>query len=798
MDDIQVWREAGRLFDASLEREDEDRADFIRSAASNAKVADEAISLLESLQASADFLEPTSPDENPTLGLGTCLGPWRIDALIGQGGMGDVYKVLRADGLYEQEAALKHMKLLPDSYLPLFARERQMLARLDHPGIARLLDGGMASDGRPWMVMELATGLPIDMWIEKRKCSPRDIVGLMIQVCEAIADAHAKLIVHRDIKPSNILVDDSGRCRVIDFGVAQFDETDGGGVMPLSLEYAAPEILAGKAATTASDVYGLAACLYRLLAGRPPLELVTCPPAVAVRRAVDEPPAPVSQFLENGLRGSLVRDLNSVLKKALAKLPADRHHSVQSFSDDLARALNGRPVSTRLTERGYVASRFVRRHAWQVAASVVLLASLTGGLSISLWQTGLANIEREAALREQERLEAVQQYLYFMLRDGADLSGGTDSSARAILQAAARQVADLFASDPVRGGAVMHALAELYLYLGDYEAAGPLLSRVAEAPETEPSVRASALYDLAQYHLRTGQPDVAAEQLSRAQTFWNQDPGMWRRRLVDSRLVEARLLRDRGQVEEGIALLAANLPERIALSGENRRETGVYHNDLGVLLVAAGRRDEAATSFRNAVAVWEASSLENSPDALNTLNNLAAIEALSGRHDAAEPLFRRAVELRTTLYGPSAATAALLSNYGKTLLRIGRSQQALPHLRTATAMAREHAGPASLHHASALAGLIEAIANTGESARALAMAIEGHAELNNTLGDAHPATAVVAVALAREMASSDPARASRLLNAAEAAFVPLGAGGTAQMEAIEQIRNRYGLARSTG
>lgn len=405
MDDIEICAEAGRLFDASLERENADREAFIRSAASDPRAADEAIALLTSFEASADFLEPVFDERiGATLEPGTCVGAWRIEALIGQGGMGDVYKVQRADGLYEQEAALKHMKALPDAYLPLFARERQMLARLDHPGIARLLDGGMAPDGRPWMVMELAQGLSIDLWVERHRPGVGEIAGLMIQVCDAIADAHARLIVHRDIKPSNILVDENGRCRVIDFGVAQFDEADGGEGIPLSLEYAAPEILAGKAATIASDVYGLAACFHRLLSGRPPLELAGLPPAVAIRRAVDEAPPGVSQFLAKG-RGALERDLESIIGKALAKQPTDRHGSVQAFREDLADALSGRPVSTRVSERGYVVSRYVRRHAWQVAAGVVLLASLIGGLSVSLWQTRIANAERQAALREQERLE---------------------------------------------------------------------------------------------------------------------------------------------------------------------------------------------------------------------------------------------------------------------------------------------------------------------------------------------------------------------------------------------------------
>ncbi|MFN3536079.1 MAG: tetratricopeptide repeat protein, partial [Brevundimonas sp.] len=351
---------------------------------------------------------------------------------------------------------------------------------------------------------------------------------------------------------------------------------------------------------------------------------------------------------------------------------------------------------------------------------------------------------------------------------------GTSASAREILEVAGQQVTTMFAADPVRGGAVMHALAELYLYLGDYEAAAPLLRRVAEAPETEPSVRASARYDLAQYNLRTADPGAAAVLLAQAQAFWEQDANLWRRRLVDSRLVEARVLRDQGEIDAAIQLLSASLPERIRLSGANHRETGVYHNDLGVLFNAAGRRDEAAASFRAALDIWRETSLGDSPDALNTLNNLAAIEVLSGRPAEAAVLFSRAVEVRRSLYGPSAATAALLNNYGKTLLKLDRGPEALPYLREAVDMAREHAGVGSLHYASAVAGLSEALSVVGDPSAALTTATQGYEAVSGSVGLAHPATAITAIALARVLVRDDRSRAAALLDQAETTLAPMG------------------------
>lgn len=794
------WHLVEALLDGALELPTAQQADFVRSQSSDPEVIAEVLSLLVFAESSEQFLEADplmAEDGAPLEAPDSRLGAWRIDGIIGRGGMGTVYRVRRADGLYEQEAALKLMRPLAPEHWALFESERQFLARLEHPGIARLLDGGGGADGRPWMVMEYASGAPVDVWARETGAGPREILAIMLQVCEAMVHAHGKLIVHRDIKPSNIVVDETGRARVIDFGVARIAGGDASHVAPLSLDYAAPELFSGEAATTASDVYGLAATLYALLAGRPPLALSVTPVPTLAQRAADEAPAPLISQIPKDQHSALMRDLDAILAKALARNPADRYAAVDAFREDLARALAGEAVSARLHERGYATCRFLSRHRWQAAAVAALVASLGLGLTASLWQAREARIERDTALREQARLEAVQQYLYFMLRDAADTAGGTETSAREILETAAEQVTEMFANDPARGGPVMHTLAELYLYLGDYEAAAPLLKRLVDAPEIEAGVRAAANYDLAQYHLRTADLDAAEALLGKAQDFWKADPAVWRRRLVDSRLVEARILRDRGEIERAIALLQEYLPERIRLSGAHHRHTGVFYNDLGVMLNAAGRREEAAASLRQALEVWRVAALDNSPDALNTLNNLAAIETLSGRPEAAEPLFREAVNLRNELYGASAATSALLNNYGKTLLRLGRPQEALVYLRQATDMALEHAGPGSLHYASAIAGVSEALSDAGERPLSMEAAEAGYATVTGAVGEGHPAAGIIAIMLGRACAEAgDTSRAAALLAQAEQALAPLGAGAASQIDIIQALRDRYDLPQA--
>ncbi len=617
----------------------------------------------------------------------------------------------------------------------------------------------------------------------------------MLAVCEAVSHAHSRLIVHRDLKPSNILVDDEGRTRLIDFGVATLFTGDRKATeTPLSLEYAAPELLRGQTPGTATDVYGLGAVLFELLTGRPPLDLGDAPVATAVRQVLDmETPRLASTPMIAPISPALKSDLDAILARALRKEPQARYPTIDALAQDLRRALAGEAVTARQGERGYAVARFVRRRRWPIAAAAAITLSLSAGLAASLWQAEAARRQRDVAVREQARLEAVQQYLHFMLRGAAE-AGGPDADAGRVLEVAAERVTALFDRDPARGGPVLHTLGELFFYLDDYAAAEPLLRRLVEAPGVRPDLAASAAYDLAQVRLKQADKDEAERLLTQAQTFWRGDEDRWRSQLVDSRLVQARLLRDQGQTDAAIDLLRTHLPMRIAISGANHRETGVYHNDLGVMLVAGGQRDEAIPSFQSALAVWAATGLDTGPDALNTLNNLAALHVLAGRPAEAEPLFRRAVQVRRGLYGASAAMAALLSNHGKTLTQLGRPSEAVALLREAAAMAREHAGVGSLHFASASAGLSEAQLALGATSEAARTAEAALADVVAALGEAHPAAAVLKVALGRTRAAQGRRpEAARLLNEAAAGLAPLGAGGAAQVETIEKIRRQYGL-----
>ena len=402
------WQTIEALFDAAWELPAPQRASWLRSSDKPAAIIDEVLRLLAAADASGDFLEHAPAGDAPlpaTLAAGDIAGAWRIAGLLGRGGMGEVYEVERADGQYGQRAALKRIARVDAGDWSRFHNERRIVALLDHPGIARLIDGGLLGDGQPYMVMEYVDGLPIHQWCEQRNATPRERIALVLQACEAAAHAHARLVVHRDIKPSNLLVDGDGRVRLIDFGVAslsgQGEETDGERA-PLSLGYAAPEQLAGAEVGVAADIHAMAAVLYRLLCGHAPHARDEPPTALlAMRAAQAKVPRLREAAASSQIRADrrLLLDLDAVLAMAMARDPARRYRSMDALADDLARALRGAPVAARDGEPRYRFWRFLHTHRWAATAASVTVLALAVGLGMALFQAREAGRQRDEALR---------------------------------------------------------------------------------------------------------------------------------------------------------------------------------------------------------------------------------------------------------------------------------------------------------------------------------------------------------------------------------------------------------------
>ncbi len=808
MNSSAEWQRVEALFDAAWELPEDQRRDWILAQDVPEAIRAQACGLLNAASRSADFLEPEAVREEASpdrLQSGERAGAWRVLRHLGRGGMGEVYEVERADGQFTQRAALKIIVHADASAWQRFHNERQILAHLDHPGIARLIDGSLLEGGTPFMVMEYVDGAPIDAWCDAQGAGLRERVQLVQQACEALAHAHGKLVVHHDLKPSNLLVDAQGRVRLIDFGIARLaGQGLDAGSGALSQDYAAPEQATGRDTSTATDIHGLAAVLYRLVSGRAPRNTAGLSPVAAIARIISTPPLPLgeatdpSRWRDTGAQRALFADLEAILAKALAAEPSQRYQTADQFRTELQQALERGPVQARQQQRGHRLARQLFRHRWTAAAAAGVVLSLAIGLGLAVAQAREAAHQRDQALREQARLEAVQQALFLMFRSAGELKGG-EATAADVLGNAAQRVQDQFDRDPADAAPVLHALGELNFLITDYEAAAPLLERLAQADATrvDPALIAAGRYDLAQVRLRQGDADAARPLLAQAQSFWRSDLARWESRLVDSRLLESQLIKAAGDVEGAVALLREGLQRRIALSGAMHRETGIFHNNLGVALFGIGRMDDARASFEAARRVWQATGMQQTPDALNTLNNWGAVEIASGQPAVAEPLLREAVELRRRYYGPSAATAALLSNYGKLLLIGKKPDQALPVLREAAAMGAQFAGHGSLHHVAALSGQSEAelaLARTPEAERSAEAALSAALE---TLGRDHPGTAMASLAMAA--VRGDQARASDALALVEeaerivAAVGPPAARIGAQAAALRQ---RYRLADS--
>ncbi|MFN4114323.1 MAG: protein kinase domain-containing protein [Sphingomonadaceae bacterium] len=659
---------------------------------------------------------------------GAIIGPWRLEQLAGTGGMGQVWQARRDDGVYDQVAALKLLGSGSESIGQRFAAERQRLARMEHPNIARIIDGGSDDLGRPYMVMEYVEGDPIDRWCASRQADQRQRISLLTDLCAALAHAHARLVLHLDVKAGNVLVNREGRLRLIDFGIAALIDTGNGGTggRALTLATAAPEQLTGGPLTVATDVFQVGMLAHLLLTGKLP-----------------ERQADGAVTMDSGALDQT--DLAAILRRATAAEPGHRYQSVDALGDDMRNWLADLPVSARDGGPWYHGKLLIRRHKAASAAIGIALAALLAGLGISLWQRDQAIAARNLALAEEERSDTIRESLYFLLAE----TGATDGQGTSALglAAAAERIGARFDAAPTQYAAVLQALGELQFYLSDDVGALATLGRLlTKSDAIDPETLAQARYNAAQAHMRQGRAEDAGRLLTQAQEFWNTDRGRWAVRLTDSRLLEAQVLRQRDP-SAAVALLEQTLDRHIRQQGADNQRAGVFYNNIGTSLVTLNRLEEAEAALNKADAVWRRTGLATGFDALNTLNNLASVQYLRGEMGLAEASFARAVSLREQLFGASAATAALLSNHGKALLGIDQPARALARFEQAEAMAVQYAGPASPLTVSIQLGRAEAMARSGSSGAV--GVLDGTRKTIAALGDPLPLQAAFELAFGK-------------------------------------------------
>ncbi len=811
------WERVKTLVAEALERAPADRLAWLDAQyAGDGALRAEVESLLGAAAAAGTFLErpaaasvSTALDaEPPVPRLGQRIGPWRITGELGHGGMGEVYEAERDDGQFEQRAALKLVRRGLDAapVLERFLAERRILATLDHPNIARLLDGGLTPDGQPWFAMERVQGEAIDDYCRARGVPLRERIALFVKVCNAVHFAHQRLVVHRDLKPANILVDASGEPKLLDFGIARLLEPGETGTSPptrtalraFTPEYASPEQVRGDPVTTASDVYALGVLLHELLTGRSPYRHRDAAPHELAREICEVEPARPSSLVDavraaggwtppepaGRLRPLLRGDLDVIVLTALRKAPERRYASAQALADDLRRHLAGLPVSARPDTWAYRTGKFVRRHALAVGATAAVAVSLVAGLVMAEREARIARAERERAEQHFDEVRKLANTMLFDVHDAIrNLPGST--AARELLVKNALEYLNALAAETGRDAELARELSAAYERVSDVQGGFRGGSLGDTAGGLESARRSLALRE----GLLAASPD---------------DPVLLR----DTARVHTKigdLLMRLGQVDEAVqhSRRTLGLAERLTVlrpqDPETRRLSINAHGDLGSNLAEAGRWAEALPHLHQAEEVAQALAAAEPGDPVQARvlalvrDRLAtALTEGAGQHAEAAAAYRRAlaaieapVERDPSSLELRSVTARIRLGLGQALERLGDHRGARAQLTWAV-------------------GLLEAIAATDQGnvnvRQRLALALGASGELRLAAGERETARSELGRALELleslpESRRSDPrtriGEALVRLRLADALYGAGQSGASARAMACELLRSAF-------
>ncbi len=673
-----------RIFNEALKQDPGDRAAFLGAACGDdGELLHEVESLLTATsEMGEDFLEEPilSLDHAPQeLAEGSSVGVYRVLREIGTGGMGKVYLATRDDDVYQQEVAVKILKrgLDTQEIVRRFQREREILARLEHRHIARILDGGTTDDGLPYFVMEHVQGQPIDRHCQDAGLDLRARLRLFRQVCSAVHFAHQNLIVHRDLKPQNILVTAGDQPKLLDFGIAKVLEPDQAltvvGIAPMTPRYASPEQIRNGSITTVSDVYALGCLLYELLTGRPPHALEEGVEE-GLRQQILELEPELPSHIAGPLAGRLSGDLDSIILRALEKDPRDRYASAEQLSADLDRHLNGLPVHARQATFGYKIGKFVRRHRWGVTAALVAVVGTLGfGISMTVLRSQAVRERVRAELSRQQAEEVTQFLIKVFQNPNPEVSKGEEVTARQLLNESVKTIDKDLKGEPATRAALMNAMGQAYLGLALYDQAEPLLEESLllrrTVPQTRPEALAMNLFDLAEAKRARDQDEDATQLVREALEILRHeadDPSL--ARALNN---QAMLLKQQGDFRKAEELYRESLALKIRLRGEGHADVATGQHNLAAVLREQGEYDEAEELYRESLALKIESYGEGSPKVARTLNSLGLLLIDRDAFEAAEPLLREVVEIRRGIYGSDhPAVGSSLVNWGFAL-RLG-------------------------------------------------------------------------------------------------------------------------------
>ncbi|WP_257386139.1 serine/threonine-protein kinase [Tahibacter caeni] len=644
------------------------------------------------------------------------IGAYCVDDVLGRGGMGSVFLAHRADGSIAQKVAIKVVRpeLLGAATLARFRVERQVLALLQHPNIAAMLDLGELPDASPYIVMAYVEGLPIDRYVRERGLDTTACLRLFLPICDAVAFAHRNLIVHRDLKPGNVLVDAEGRPQLLDFGIAKpllsqigsvdVEHTDAEQRF-LSLSHAAPEQVANEPITTACDVYGLGVLLYELLAGHAPFQRDGQTPAQLAVRILDEDAVAPSQAGSAGGRAHIAHDVDLIVLRCLRKRPADRYASVEQLADDIRRYLDGRPVAARQGDLLYRAGRFFARHRAAVSLVGVLVVAAALGGAIYLRQ-------RNALAREQQRADDMTGLITDALRmvDPVNASG-RDMSAREVFERVAAQAQASPALDAASRTNVLGSIAQIDLSLGLPGEALALLERM-DAASSDAATRDTIALLKARALIALSRVDEARSEIAAglAQSPTGSDAHRrWQ-------LLDASTDLNQGSYEPLLAklepLIGENWPAALAEERDNLQANALWQE---------GRADEAIAALQRTLTVQQQRFGAGSPATFDTLLLLARRKAFLGKLDEADELFAQLLAISDRYFSRHSVRYAGVMALGGTIeTRREHLEKAIEYItegqKIHIAQTGENSGNVASAHLN-LASINEALGRHEEAAR---------------------------------------------------------------------------------
>ena len=669
--DAKRWRELSSWLDQLLDMEAPARIQRLGQIAERDEgLAAELQQLLSREQESEQFMAQPVFAAPACARAGTRIGPYRLLHLLGEGGMGEVWLAERCDGMYERKVALKLLRsgLADPGLHARFARERQILARLQHPNLAQLHNAGIDLDGHPYIALDYVQGEPVTDYCARRQPLLLERLRLMLQVCSVVAHAHANLVVHRDLKPSNILVAADGSVKLLDFGIAQLLDRDDEGAAPgpgepraFTLHYAAPEQVRGEPVNTLTDIYSLGVVIYEVVTGHKPYRLRRQTDSEWERSILEVQPMPASRRLQvadaGAARPSLAAlrmarqvrgDLDLLLDKAMAKDPQARYGSVDALAEDLRRFIDGKPLRARASTRRYRLHKYLQRHRWGViGAGSALLMVLTVS-AVALWQAQQARVE-------MARAQAMQDFSVGLF-DRAAASGHGRFDVRQLLQMG-RQRAQLELRDqPVALAELYGVIGRLRIGLGDYQAALQILD------EQRALLQAQAVV-----------PPVLQ---------------------LDAVTQRARALRMLGRDRECVAHLQAMRPLADEQQGLLPAAAAAFASQLGRCQAQLGDVHGARQAFGTALSLYQRGDGDgNWRGVAESLADLAALDEEAG--DAAHALvaYQQALRLMAAAAPGAPETIVLRRQLGQALARAGRPAEASAALELAWQAAVQAFGP---------------------------------------------------------------------------------------------------------